>query len=67
MLTDSLIEELKAVLEHHKGEAEVHLAIRNGRRRAEASCSCGEGFRVRPSGRLRSELDHVLGAAALAA
>jgi DNA polymerase III subunit alpha len=67
MLSDGLVEELKAVLEHHKGEAEVHLAIRNGS--AEPTrLLLGEGYRVRPSGRLQSELDHVLGSAsALAA
>ena len=40
MLTDALVEELKAVLEHHKGEAEVHLAIRSdGRASRGAACS----------------------------
>jgi DNA polymerase-3 subunit alpha len=66
MLTDSLVEELKAVLEHHKGEAEVHLAIR-GNGAPPKLLQLGEAFRVRPSGRLRSELDHVLGTAAMAA
>ncbi|HWP33731.1 MAG TPA: DNA polymerase III subunit alpha, partial [Solirubrobacterales bacterium] len=67
MLTEGFVEELKAVLEHHRGEAEVHLAIRNGGGEPKR-LALGEGFRVRPSGRLRSELDHVLqGASALAA
>jgi DNA polymerase-3 subunit alpha len=66
MLTDAFVEELKAVLEHHKGEAEVHLAILNGGTEPKR-LALGEGFRVKPSGRLRSELDHVLGTAALAA
>jgi DNA polymerase-3 subunit alpha len=66
MLSDGLLEELKAVLEHHKGETEVHLAVRNGSGKTTV-LQCGEGFRVRPSGRLQSELDHVLGTAALAA
>jgi DNA polymerase III subunit alpha len=67
MLTDGLVEELKAVLEHHKGEAEVHLAIRTADGAAR-KLLLGEGYRVRPSGRLQSELDHVLGSAsALAA
>ncbi len=66
MLTDALVEELKSVLEHHKGEAEVHLAIRTHSGEAKRLL-LGEGFRVRPSGRLQSELDHVLGTAALAA
>jgi DNA polymerase-3 subunit alpha len=67
LLTETFVEELKAVLEHHKGEAEVHLAIRTAEGDSKR-LALGEGFRVRPSGRLRSELDHVLGsAAALAA
>jgi DNA polymerase-3 subunit alpha len=66
MLSDTLLEELKAVLEHHKGETEVHLAVRNGSGETTV-LQCGEDFRVRPSGRLQSELDHLLGSAALAA
>ena len=66
MLSDSLLEELKSVLEHHKGDTEVHLAVSNGSGETTV-LQCGEGFRVRPSGRLQSELDHVLGSAALAA
>jgi DNA polymerase-3 subunit alpha len=66
MLTDSFVEELKAVLEHHKGEAEVHLAIRTATGKSKR-LQLGDGYRVRPSGRLQSELDHVLGMAALAA
>ena len=42
MLSDSLLEELKAVLEHHKGETEVHLAVRRRQRRDEG-LQCGEG------------------------
>jgi len=66
MLTLAMVDELKAVLEHHKGEAEVHLAIRSGAAEPRRFL-LGERYRVRPSGRLRSELDHVLGTAALAA
>jgi DNA polymerase III subunit alpha len=66
MLSDSLREELKAVLEHHKGDTEVHLMVRNGEGETTV-LQCGEGLRVRPSGRLQSELDHLLGSAALAA
>lgn len=66
MLTDALVEELKAVLEHHKGDAEVHLAVRTTAGRS-SRLLLGEGYRVRPSGRLQSELDHLLGTAALAA
>jgi DNA polymerase III subunit alpha len=66
MLTDSLVEELKGVLEHHKGEVEVYLAISSNGGEPKRLL-LGNGFRVRPSGRLQSELDHVLGTAALAA
>jgi DNA polymerase-3 subunit alpha len=65
LLTDGLVEELKAVLEHHKGDAEVHLAIRNGAAEPKRLL-LGEGFRVRPSGKLQSALDHVLDGAAAA-
>ncbi|HYQ79190.1 MAG TPA: DNA polymerase III subunit alpha [Solirubrobacterales bacterium] len=58
---DELCEELKAVLEHHKGDAEVFLVV--GERRFKV----GEGYRVKPSGMLRTELDHVLRATPLAA
>jgi DNA polymerase-3 subunit alpha len=66
MVSQGLLDELKSVLEHHKGETEVHFVVRNG---GETTLlRCGEGYRVRPSGRLRSELDHVLeSASALAA
>jgi len=67
MLSDALVDELKAVLEHHKGESEVRLAIRNGAAEPKRLV-LGEAYRVRPSAHLQSELDHVLGnAAALAA
>ncbi|HEX6781300.1 MAG TPA: DNA polymerase III subunit alpha [Solirubrobacterales bacterium] len=59
--SDELCEELKAVFEHHKGDSPVFLVV--GERRLEV----GEGFRVKPSGMLRTELDHVLTAAPLAA
>jgi DNA polymerase-3 subunit alpha len=59
--SDELCEELKAVLEHHKGDSEVFLVV--GERRFKV----GEGYRVKPSGMLRTELDHVLGATAIAA
>jgi DNA polymerase III subunit alpha len=67
VLTDALVEELKAVLEHHRGDVEIHLALRNGGTEPRRF-ALGEGYRVRPSGRLQSELDHLLGtASALAA
>jgi len=65
--SEALIEEIKAVLEHHKGPEEVRLALvgLDGRT---TELKCGDGYRVRPSGHLRSELDHVLSSAtALAA
>jgi len=67
MFSDALVEELKAVLEHHQGDVEIHLAIRNGGTEPRRF-ALGEGYRIRPSGRLQSELDHLLGtASALAA
>ncbi|MFL5899584.1 MAG: OB-fold nucleic acid binding domain-containing protein, partial [Solirubrobacterales bacterium] len=59
--SDELCDELKAIFEHHKGDQEVHLLVGNRRFKV------GEGFRVKPSGMLRSELDHLLSAQALAA
>ncbi|HXQ88331.1 MAG TPA: DNA polymerase III subunit alpha, partial [Solirubrobacterales bacterium] len=59
--SDELCEELKAIFEHHKGDQEVHLVV-GGRR-----FKVGEGYRIKPSGMLRSELDHLLGAVPLAA
>jgi DNA polymerase-3 subunit alpha len=59
-------DELKSVLEHHRGEADVHLAIR-GEDGRPTELKLGEEYRVRPSGGLRAELDQVLGADALAA
>jgi len=63
MLTEALVEELKAVLEHHKGDSEVRVAVRDGaadpRRFA-----LGDAYRVRPSAHLRGELDHLLGSTA---
>jgi DNA polymerase III subunit alpha len=60
--SEALIEEIKAVLEHHKGPDEVRLAlVGTGGRTTELRC--GDGYRVRPSGHLRSELDHVLSSA----
>ena len=59
--SEALFDEVKAVLEHHKGEADVHLLIGDVRLKA------GDRYRVRPSSSLRAELDHVLGPSALAA
>jgi DNA polymerase-3 subunit alpha len=61
-----MLDQLKEVFEHHKGEADVHLAIRaeDGQ---PTEVKLGDGYRVRPSSGLRAELDQVLGADALAA
>jgi len=60
-----LVDELKAVFEHHKGEADVHLVIEtsSGTRRVRL----GSEYRVRPSVGLRNEIDQVLSSFALAA
>jgi DNA polymerase-3 subunit alpha len=60
-----LVAELKAVFEHHKGEADVHLLVKTSE--GKRQLRFGDGYRVRPSIHLRNELDQVLGAAALAA
>ena len=65
--SEALIEEIKAVLEHHKGPEEVRVALLGTGGRV-TELKCGDGYRVRPSGHLRSELNHVLSSAtALAA
>jgi DNA polymerase-3 subunit alpha len=61
-----LVEELKEVLVHHKGEADVLLAISGGEG-GPMELRLGDGYRVRPSNGLRAELDHVLGPDSLAA
>jgi DNA polymerase-3 subunit alpha len=62
----SFFEDLKAVLEHHKGNVPVFLSIVDGEG-GTREMKFGDEFRVRPSGGLRAELDQVLGADALAA
>jgi len=65
--SEALIEEIKAVLEHHKGPEEVRVALLGADGRM-TELRCGDNFRVRSSGKLRSELDQVLSSAiALAA
>jgi DNA polymerase-3 subunit alpha len=61
-----LLDELKEVLVHHKGDADVLLAI-NGAEGVPKELRLGDGYRVRPSNGLRAELDHVLGPDAMAA
>jgi DNA polymerase-3 subunit alpha len=55
-----VIDELKTVFAHHKGEADVHLVVRmsDGER---SMLRFGSEYRVRPSRGLRSELDDMLG------
>jgi DNA polymerase-3 subunit alpha len=65
-LSDHLIDELKAVIEGHKGGADVYLAI-SGEGGGAKEWKLGDRFKVRPSSKLMAELDHVLGAPALAA
>jgi DNA polymerase III subunit alpha len=55
--SEALFDEVKAVLEHHKGDADVHLLVGDTRLKA------GDRFRVRPSSGLRAELDYLLRAA----
>jgi DNA polymerase-3 subunit alpha len=59
--SDALFDEVKAVLEHHKGDSDVHLVVGDIRLKA------GDRYRVRPSSGLRAELGHVLGHHSLAA
>jgi DNA polymerase III subunit alpha len=61
-----LVDELKNVFEHHKGEADVHLAIKTTEGEPR-EIRLGSGYRVRPSSGLRAELGHMLGPDALAA
>ena len=61
-----LVDELKNVFEHHKGESDVHLAIRTAVGEPK-EIRLGSGYRVRPSSGLRAELGHMLGPDALAA
>jgi DNA polymerase III subunit alpha len=61
-----MFDQLKEVFEHHKGEADVHLAI-SGENGKPTEIRLGDGYRVRPSSGLRAELDQVLGTDALAA
>jgi DNA polymerase III subunit alpha len=65
-LNDHLIDELKAVIEGHKGSADVYLAISGGNGEAK-EWKLGDKFKVRPSSKLMAELDHILNSSALAA
>ena len=61
-----LLDELKAVFEHHKGDADVHLAVIDGEGKP-TEMKLGDGYRVRPSSGLRAELGQVLGPDSIAA
>jgi DNA polymerase-3 subunit alpha len=61
-----LVDELKAVFEHHKGDSDVHLVMKT-REGSTRSLLLGDEYRVRPSSGLRAELGHVLGPDAMAA
>jgi DNA polymerase-3 subunit alpha len=65
-LTSDLFEELKAVFEHHRGDADVHLAI-TPKEGEPTRLVLGDAFRVRDSSGLRAELGNVLGPGSLAA
>jgi DNA polymerase III subunit alpha len=64
-LNSGLVEELKAVLEHHKGDADVHLVMETSS--GPRSLKLGTEYRVRPSSSLLAEIDHLLNHHALAA
>jgi DNA polymerase III subunit alpha len=64
-LSSGLVDELKAVLEHHKGDADVHLVMETSS--GPRSLKLGSEYRVRPSSSLAAEIDHVLNHHALAA
>ncbi len=59
-------DDLKAVLEHHRGEAPVYLAIVDGEG-STREMRLGDEFRVRHCNGLLAELEPVLGATAMAA
>jgi DNA polymerase-3 subunit alpha len=59
-------DELKAVLEHHRGEAPVYLAVVDGEG-ATREMRLGDEFRVRNCNGLLAELEPVLSAPAMAA
>jgi DNA polymerase III subunit alpha len=61
-----LVDELKTVFEHHKGESSVHVSVSDGSGEPQL-WKLGDEFRVRPSGQLRAELGQMLGPDSLAA
>jgi DNA polymerase-3 subunit alpha len=65
-LTPGLFEELKAVFEHHKGDADVHVSIAASEGESR-KLVLGDAYRVRHTSGLRAELGHMLGPDSLAA
>jgi DNA polymerase-3 subunit alpha len=61
----TLIDELRSVFEHFRGETEVLLEMQT--REGTRTLRFGDGFRVKPSAALRAELDALLGTSARAA
>jgi len=61
-----LVDELKTVFEHHRGDSSVHVTVSSGSGEAKL-WKLGDEFRVRPSGQLRAELGQMLGPDSLAA
>jgi DNA polymerase-3 subunit alpha len=59
MLTGDVLEEVKAIIEHHKGETEVHLLLVSGER--QRRLKLGPDYRVRRSAAMLSELEELLG------
>ncbi|HYC82295.1 MAG TPA: OB-fold nucleic acid binding domain-containing protein, partial [Solirubrobacterales bacterium] len=60
-----LMDELKSLFEDHKGETDVHLVMHTSG--GPKTLKFGSKYRVKPSARLRQELDQLLGSAAVAA
>ena len=58
-LSMDTVDDMKSIFEHHRGEAEVLLVVKNGDR--ETKLRLGPDYRVRQSPVLRSELDEMLG------
>ncbi|MDX6623480.1 MAG: polymerase subunit alpha [Solirubrobacterales bacterium] len=60
-----LLAELKAVCEHHKGDADVHIVVNTSE--GPRKLRFGSDYRVRPSAGLRNDLDQILSTGVLAA
>jgi DNA polymerase III subunit alpha len=63
--TPGLMEELKSLLEDHKGEADVHLVMQTSA--GPKKLKIGDGYRVQVSPHLRYEIHQLLGPDAIAA